>query len=344
MISKTMLKKNLIRVAAIGVLPLAWATVLAGQLDQAKVPADAKWVLHLDFDGLRKSKIGSEFLTRVVEPRIKSNEFLKKANLSISLTNISGLTAYGPNFEKDGDGVLLLSTTADVKKDMDTLVGMAALSENETKDVTMVHQNPFPLYNVKDDLFVAPIGGSAVLLAKSREQVERAREVTSGKGETLAKKNPFKAYPTEPKGYFFSAMALGFNEEMQIPPQAQVLRETEGGRFLIGENGQGVFLNLVFKGKDQEATTKIQQVLQGVLALVSMSQQDNPELIELANSTKIGAEGQNVSITLNMPTAKAVQHMEKRVKLKMKEDSVRLDVGVEKNENGADEQESAEGK
>lgn len=334
--------RNLLFVVAIGLLTLGGAAVYAGQLDQAKVPANAKWIIHLDFDAFRKTKIGSEFLTRVVEPKIKENDFFTKANLSISLTNITSLTAYGPNFEKDGDGVLLVSTTADVKKDMDTLVGMAALSENETKDVTMVHQNPFPLYNVKDDLFVAPIGGSTVLLAKSREQVERAREVTSGKGETLAKKNPFKAYPIEPKGYFFSAMAIGFNEEAQIPPQAQVLRETEGGRFLIGENDKSVFLNLVFKGKDQEATTKIQQVLQGIVALVSMSQQDNPELIELANSTKIGAEGQNVSITLNLPTAKAVQHMEKRVKLKMKEDAVRLDVGVEKNEDGADEQESAE--
>lgn len=327
-----MLRENLSTAAAAALLTVLSLPALAGQLDQTKVPAEAKWVLHLDFDAFRQSAIGSQFLARIVEPKIKNNDFFKKANLSINLTNISGLTAYGPNFEKDGDGVLLLSTTADVKKDMDTLVGMAALSQNETKDVTMVQQNPFPLYNVKNDLFVAPLGGNTVLLAKSRNQVERAREITSAKSETLAKHNPFKAYPAAPAGYFFSAMAQGFNQEADIPPQAQVLRETEGGRFVVGEQEKSLFLNLVFKGKDQEATTKIQQVLQGIVALISMSQQNNSELAELANTTKITSESRNVSITLSLPTAKAIEHMEKRVKLKMKDHSVQLDVEAEDEE------------
>src|SRR5688500_16442475 len=251
MIQNAMLRTNLCAASAsAALLATAAISAIAGQLDQSKVPSDAKWVVHVDFDAFRKSGVGNHFVTKFLEPKISENDLFKKANLSINLTNISGLTAYGPNFEKDGDGVLLLSTTADVKKDMDTLVGMASLSGNETKDVTMVQQSPFPLYNVKNDLFIAPVGGNTVLVAKSRKQVEQAREITSGKGETLAKKNPFKDYPAAPKGYFFSAMALGFNENANIPPQAQVLRETEGGRFLIGESDKNLFLNLVFKGKD----------------------------------------------------------------------------------------------
>ena len=336
MIQNAMVKNNFAAATATVLLTVAIIPGFAGQLDETKVPTDAKWVVHVDFEAFRKSAVGTHFLTKFLEPKINENDFFKKANLSINLSNISGLTAYGPNFEKDGDGVLLLATTADVKKDMDTLVGMASLSENETKDVTMVQQSPFPLYNVKNDLFVAPLGGNTVLLAKSREQVERAREITTGKGETFAKKNPFKDYPAAPKGYFFAAMAQGFNENANIPPQAQVLRETEGGRFLMGESDKNLFLNLVFKGKDQEATTKIQQVLQGIVALVSMSQQNNPDLIELANSTKISGEGQNVSITLNFPTAKAVQQVDKHVKVKAKKNAVNLDVN-------AGEKEEAEG-
>src|SRR5215213_193787 len=202
-----MLGTNLSAAAVAALLAATAISNFAGQMDQTKVPADAKWVVHLDFDAFRKSTLGNHFLTKFVEPRVNENDFFKKANLSINLTNISGLTAYGPNFEKDGDGVLLLSTTADVKKDMDTLVGMASLSGNETKDVTMVQQNPFPLYNLKNDLFVAPIGGHTVLLAKSRDQVERAREITSGQGQTLAQKNPFKDYPKPAAGCFFAAMA-----------------------------------------------------------------------------------------------------------------------------------------
>lgn len=299
-------------------------TAFAGPLEQTKVAGNAKWVLHLDFDAFRKSKLGSHFVSNVLEPKIEENGFLKKAKLSINITNISSLTAYGPNFEKDGDGVLLLSTTADVKKDLDTLVGMASLSENEEKDVTMVQQKPFPLYNIKGDVFVAPFGGNSVLLAKSREQIDRAREIASGKGDTMAKAGSFKEYP-EQGNAFIVVMAHGFNDMAKIPPQAQVLRETEGGRLAIGENDKNVFFNLMFKGKDEESSTKIQQVLQGIVALVSMSQQ-NKDVTDLAAATKITGEGRNVSVTLQFPTAKAIQHLEKHVKVK--DDAVSLDANA----------------
>src|SRR5688500_8919311 len=140
------------------------ATVFPGPIDQTKIAADAKWVVHLDFDAFRKSALGSHFVSKVVEPQIEAQEFLRSTTLSINLTNISSLTAYGPNFEKDGAGVLLLKTAADVKKDLDTLVGMASLSANEKKDLTMVQQKPFPLYNLKDDVFLAPLAGTGILL------------------------------------------------------------------------------------------------------------------------------------------------------------------------------------
>jgi hypothetical protein len=302
------------------------ATAFAGPLEQSKVAGDAKWVVHLDFDAFRKSKLGSHFVSNVLEPKIEENGFLKKANLSINITNISSLTAYGPNFEKDGEGVLLLNTTADVKKDLDTLVGMASLSENEEKDVTMIQQKPFPLYNIKGDVFVSPFGGHSVLLAKSREQIDRAREIASGKGDTMAKAGSFKEYP-EPGNAFIVVMAHGFNDMAKIPPQAQVLRETEGGRLAVGENDKNIFFNLMFKGKDEESSTKIQQVLQGIVALVSMSQQ-NKDVTDLAAATKIAGDGRNVSVTLQFPTAKAIQHLEKHVQVNVKDKAVSLDVNA----------------
>jgi hypothetical protein len=315
---------NIHRTAALTVTVLSLATVFAGPVDQTRIAADAKWVVHLDFDALRKSKLGNHLITGLLQPKIEQNDFIKKANLSINVTNISSLTAYGPQFEKEGEGVLLLSTTADVKKDMDTLVGMASLSENEKKDVTMLQQKPFPLYSMKDEVFIAPLGGNTVVLAKSREQIDHARDIANGKGESLAKAQSFKDYP-EAANAFLLVMAKGFNESAKIPPQAQVLRETEGGRLAIGENDKNLFLNLMFKGKDEESSTKIQQVLQGIVALVSMSQQ-NKDVTDLASATKIASEGRNVSVTLQFPSAKAIQQLDKHVNLDVKKNAVRLDV------------------
>ena len=282
----------------------------AAPLDQAKVAADAKWVLHLDLEAFRQTKLGTHVVQNVVEPKLEEAHELKKLNLSINLGNISGITAYGSAFEKNGDGVLMVATTANVKKDLDTLVGMAALSAEEKKGITMVQESPYALYHLHNEIFVAPNAGT-VLLAKSRDQIDRARKVLSGGEKSLSGSATFDDYPKAANTFFFLGMADGFNDAISIPPQAQVLRETKGGRLVIGEKDQNVFLNLVFKGKNNEASTKIQQVLQGIVALVSMSQQDKA-ITDLAASTKIGSEGQNVSVSLQFPVAKAIQKIDEK--------------------------------
>ena len=77
----------------------------------------------------------------------------------------------------------------------------------------------------QDDMLVTPMTGGTLVAAKSRQQLQRAREIVSGKGETLAKADAFTTFPEVPKGFFFLGMAQGLNDEVKIPAQAQVLRE-----------------------------------------------------------------------------------------------------------------------
>jgi hypothetical protein len=284
-------------------------TILAEPLDKAKVPSAAKWLLHLDVESFRASKLGGHVIEKLLEPKIE--KVVRKLNLSINLKNVSSITAYGPAFAKKADGVLMIATTADVKKDLDTLAGMATLSGDEKKKISVVHLEPYLLYSFNDDVFIAPGSGGGVLVAKSKDQIDRAREVLAGKTENLSKSASFTDFPQAAGSFFFLAMAEGFSDNLPIPPQAQVLRETRGGRLLVGENASNIFVNLVFKGKDDEGTLKIQQVLQGIVALVSLSQ-DNKELTELASSTKISAEGRNVVVNLQIPLSIALEKIDKK--------------------------------
>ena len=301
----------MLKIHVLSCLALLVVKAFAGPFDSSRVAADAKWVIHLDADAFRKSVVGQYSIEKFLKPKLEENEQFKKLNLSINLQNISGLTAYGPAFDKNAEGVLVLSTTADVKKDLDTLVGMAALSENEKKDVVMLQEKPFLLYSIKDQIFVAPGVGNSVLIAKSREMLEQGREVVLGKGENLGKSKGLTDYPAMSDKCFLMVMAEGFNDIEGIPPQAHVLREAKGARVLLGEANENLFFNLVFKAKDESASTKIQQILQGIVALVSLSQPDK-ELTELASNSKIASAGSNVSVELKIPAAKAVKVFDER--------------------------------
>lgn len=285
---------------------MAALSATAAPLDLAKVSTGSKWLLHLDVDALRNSKIGTHFLNKIIQPKIDEADELKEMKLSLSLQNISSVTAFGPAFAKDGEGVLLVQTSADVKKDLDTVCGMVSVSGGDMLKVTQV--NPYPIYSFKSNVFIAPNIGNITVVAKSKEQLVSAREVLLGKGESMSKTKAFTDYPTATNSFFFLGMAEGFNESTAIPPQAQVLKETSGGRLVLGENKDKVFASVVLKAKDDDATLKIQQVFQGIVALVSLSE-DNNQLKELASGAKIGAEGRNVTITLQFPIDKAITHM-----------------------------------
>ena len=51
------------------ILPLA-ATCVAGPLQKEQVAADAKWLVHLDFDKLRSTTVGDYVIQRVLGPKV----------------------------------------------------------------------------------------------------------------------------------------------------------------------------------------------------------------------------------------------------------------------------------
>lgn len=291
---------------------LAAATSFSGPLEKSYISADTKWLLHLDADAFRDSAVGAHLINNLLQPRLDKEEQIKKLNLSLNLQNISSITAYGTGFDKNPDCVLILKTTADVKKDLDTLSGMAALGGADF--IKMVEDKPDLLYSFQNSLFIAPgKPANTVFVGKSRQQVERARDVALGKEESLAKSETFSSFPEASSKPFFLAMIDDLNRAPHMPPQAQVLKEARGGRVAMGEIDQNVFVNLVLRGKDEEGTAKIQQVLQGIVALVSMSQ-DNKEITELANSTKISSRDENVVVNLQCPVAKVIERCDEHVK------------------------------
>ena len=78
-------------------------------LERSSVRANSKWVLHLDVDALRKSKIGGGIMAGIVTEQAKAVQ--KSANLDLPgiINGTHSITIYGADYEsgKEGKGVLL---------------------------------------------------------------------------------------------------------------------------------------------------------------------------------------------------------------------------------------------
>lgn len=306
--------------ALFAIASILGAPAFSAPLDKSVVASDAKWVLHLDMEAFRGTDVGKFLTEKIIEP--KYNKGLQEKNLSVTLapSNISSITAFGSNLQKEErEGVLLIKTTADVKKDLDSLVKVAA---DEGKEISVAQKQPYLLYNVNDDFYVAPDVKGWVVVGKRKSNIDEGHAVLSGEKGTLAKSDAFSDYPRIDNSFFFLGMAEGF-DNTPVPPQAQVLKETSGARLAVGEQVEKLFVNLALRGKTAESALKIQQVLQGLVALVSLSG-DKPELSELARNVQITNEAQMVTVNLSIPTRRAIEKLADKEGIEVEKEPIKI--------------------
>src|ERR1041385_8166102 len=101
------------------ILAAVVALALPAQSDPLKqnlVPANSRWVLHLDVEAFRKSRIGAMIVENKVESKVRQVKQDTKLSLDFSFNKITAITAFGPKVGENHDAaVLLIQTTADVR-------------------------------------------------------------------------------------------------------------------------------------------------------------------------------------------------------------------------------------
>lgn len=292
---------------------VAAVPALAGPLQKNDVAADAKWILHLDVDQMRATQVGDA----IVRQRIDKEMGRVRADLKTYLdydfdwTRIHGLTAYGMDYQRRGKakGVLLIHTDLDVQRGLEAAIEKQGLAGVPDGNVQRLQAEPVPWYSIREELFVALPAGKPIVLAKSRDLVDKGVSVLAGTVPSTAAGSAFSEFGPVPTTGFFLAMAEGLGDQTPLPPQAKVLRMTDAGRFMIGESNGQVALSLLLKAKSPEISLQIQQVLQGLMALVTLGQVDNPELQRLAQSTRVMTNDRWVTVDVQLPVGAVLQKM-----------------------------------
>src|ERR1041384_7526489 len=158
---------------------LTAAPAPASPLQKEQVAADAKWLLHVDLEQFRASKIGSYVTKEILEAKLtKPKEDLKRElNFDLDVNKISSITAYGTDYQRhpDANGVLVIKTDLDVTKALDGLIEKFAKEAGEgagpVKRDKRGSATTYSFHNEEGFVSVQP--GKLVVLGKSRE-VEKA--------------------------------------------------------------------------------------------------------------------------------------------------------------------------
>src|SRR5438105_5932484 len=286
------------------------STTRAVPLQKGLVPDDAKWLIHLDLDSLRESKLGDVVLNQMLAGPLAQLKTEMKVDGQLILQKVHSITAFGNDFKAGpkANGVLLLNGEEETRKIVEGF--LAAQDLQDTKgSIKKLQQDPFVLYSINDEIFVAPRLAGQIVVSKSRKQIEEVRNILSDKAR-IAGHDPFSGYAKAPDNFYLLAVAEGFNENAGLPPQAKILNKADGARLLLGEKTDMLFLNLALKAKDSDIIQQIRQVIEGMTALVALGQSENKELLELVQATKVSSNEKSVTVNIEYPLSKVFGHLE----------------------------------
>lgn len=291
------------------------ATAAAAPLPQEAISSDAKWILHLDIDSLRNSQLGGMLLSRVVEEAGKNLKDKLPVDLKAIVEQTASLTAYGPDFKPGpkGRGVLIWQGGSAVEQAVTGLLIQQAEAARAGQGVVhALDEGPNPVYSIGNEMFVAIRPGKAIVLSPQRELLTSASLVLDEKSPNLTTAPTFAGYSELPGGFFFLALAEGFAKDLGLPAQAQVLKLAEGGRIALGEQEEHLKLSVSLKAQTPQNATQIQQVVQGLIALASLTQFDEPGLAEVrewVRNARVKVQEKTVSLDLAVPVEAALRQL-----------------------------------
>jgi hypothetical protein len=282
------------------------ATAWAGPLQKKQVSADAKWLVHLDLENLRATEVG-KFIAKNIAGIAKAQSSVKM-DFNAIFQQVSHITAYGDQYEigPKADGVLLLKMDGEARKIVEGLLAAQMLSDKD-ESIKKTQDDTSVTYSMKNEIFVAIQSDHLAIVSKSQKRIDNAKAVLSGNAANLNSASAFSAFPAAPNTFFFLGIAEAFNQNIAMLPQAKILQMADGGRLVLGEKTGNLFVELILKGKTREVIEQIKQVIEGITALVSLSQIDNPELQQLVRSTKVSAKDNLVQVSVEYPVAKALE-------------------------------------
>ena len=284
----------------------------ADGLKQNLVPANSRWVLHLDVEAFRKSRIGAMIVEDKAESKVRQVKQDTKLDLDFSFNKITAITAFGPKVGENHDAaVLLIQTTADVRGDLEKLIGFKELSGNGQPPISRITANGVEIYKIHDELNLVQAGEKMWLLSKNKAGLQAAREVVLGKAEGL-KDAALLNYPVVTNGFFFVALADTGSAGDSLPAHAKILQKAEGGRLAIGEKDDKILFNLALRAKEADTIAEMQQLAQGLVAFVKLAQSDNKDLSTLVSSASVKTNENYLSVDLSFPLNQAMQKVREK--------------------------------
>ena len=291
-------------------LAMSVAAVQAAKIDKANISNDAKFVVHLDLDAFRASKIGITLLEK-----IRKDEGGEKLNALAELIGfdplsaIHGATMFG-NGEED-NGILVVKHKADNTK----LLAFMKLDEHYRKTEHGKHE----IHGAGDRGdgkrgYVSFVNATTAVLAASRELAAEGIDLVNGKGAAV-KQIPTSLVSADKKAKNAFLVAYANVEDLKEHIDNETVNQmAKRVAFVMGESDEKFILSISVDALDADAAENMENMVNGLIGFARLSQDENPEVKDILKGLKVTRNEATVSIRFSIGVDKLFELIDPALK------------------------------
>ncbi|MEC7811255.1 MAG: hypothetical protein VX598_00495 [Verrucomicrobiota bacterium] len=291
-------------------LAMSVAAVQAAKIDKANISNDAKFVVHLDLDAFRASKIGITLLEK-----IRKDEGGEKLNALAELIGfdplsaIHGATMFG-NGEED-NGILVVKHKADNTK----LLAFMKLDEYYRKTEHGKHE----IHGAGDRGdgkrgYVSFVNATTAVLAASRELAAEGIDLVNGKGAAV-KQIPTSLVSADKKAKNAFLVAYANVEDLKEHIDNETVNQmAKRVAFVMGESDEKFILSISVDALDADAAENMENMVNGLIGFARLNQDENPEVKDILKGLKVTRNEENVSVHFSVGVNKLFELIDPALK------------------------------
>ncbi len=291
-------------------LAMSVAAVQAAKIDKANISNNAKFVVHLDLEAFRASKIGITLLEK-----IRKDEGGEKLNALAELIGfdplsaIHGATMFG-NGEED-NGILVVKHKADNTK----LLAFMKLDEHYRKTEHGKHE----IHGAGDRGdgkrgYVSFVNATTAVLAASRELAAEGIDLVNGKGAAV-KQIPTSLVSADKKAKNAFLVAYANVEDLKEHIDNETVNQmAKRVAFVMGESDEKFILSISVDALDADAAENMENMVNGLIGFARLNQDENPEVKDILKGLKVTRNEENVSVHFSVGVNKLFELIDPALK------------------------------
>lgn len=286
-------------------------SIHAEQLDLKKVSDGSNWIMHMDFESMRSSEIGSfleDSLEKIPEMEEKMRGLQKK--FGVDLMGVSNLTLFGTGEKHKGIGILEGGVDASIVTEVTRTREYIQESKVGKKTIFSTDKGRRPMA-------FSVLKKGKIVFGPDCDYVSEGIQIANGKGSGLSSHPILESLNDvlETPGFLFFANVKGVKSTTELDPWARMMTDKiESCGMVIGDDDGGLKMIGLIETHSLESSEPMENMIRGGLAMMEMKAKDNKRMKGLFEGYEVIREGRTIRIEIKISNSFVIERVEKEMK------------------------------